>query len=291
MSALKNYLLVVNPISGDIDKTEIIEIANNFAENENVNLIIFETTGKNDEEKIQKLQKEHHIERIIVVGGDGTIKMVAEAVQEHNVILGIIPGGSANGLSVDLNLPDEIEENMKIAFRNDYMEMDMISINGKKSLHLSDIGINAELVKNYENSNVRGKLGYALQAINTLTGLKEPFIAKIETKNRTLETEARMVVIANSQKYGTGVTINPDGVMNDGKFEVVILKNLDLIVFGKILSGNMPIESGDVEIISTDKATITTNVPVSFQVDGEYCDEVSKLEVEILPNQMKLAIP
>jgi len=291
MSSLKNYILVVNPISGDVDKTEIIETATNFAKSENINLIIFETTGKNDEEKIQKLQEDNDAERIIVVGGDGTIKMVAEAVQEHNVILGIIPGGSANGLSVDLNLPDELEENLKIAFRNDYMEMDMISINGKKSLHLSDIGINAELVKNYENSNVRGKLGYALQAINTLTGLKDPFVAKIETKNRTVETEARMVVIANSQKYGTGVTINPDGVMNDGKFEIVILKNLDLIVFGKILSGNMPIESGDVEIISTDEATITTNVAVSFQIDGEYCDEVSKLEVAILPKQMKVAIP
>lgn len=291
MSSLKNYLLVVNPISGDVDKTEIIEVATNFAETENVNLIIFETTGKKDEEKIQKLQEENDAERIIVVGGDGTIKMVAEAVQDHNVILGIIPGGSANGLSVDLNLPDELEENLKIAFRNDYMEMDMISINGKKSLHLSDIGINAELVRNYENSNVRGKLGYALQAINTLTGLKDPFHAKIQTKNRTVETEARMVVIANSQKYGTGVTINPDGVMNDGKFEIVILKNLDLIVFGKILSGNMPIESGDVEIISTDEATITTNFPVCFQVDGEYCDEVTKLEVAILPKQMKVAIP
>lgn len=291
MSALKNYLLVVNPISGDVDKTEIIEVATNFAHTENVNLIVFETTGQKDEEKIQKLQEENDAERIIVVGGDGTIKMVAEAVQDHNVILGIIPGGSANGLSVDLNLPDELEENLKIAFRNDYMEMDMISINGKKSLHLSDIGINAELVKNYENSNVRGKLGYALQAINTLTGLKDPFHAKIETKNRTVETEARMVVIANSQKYGTGVTINPDGVMNDGKFEIVILKNLDLIVFGKILSGNMPIESGDVEIISTDEATITTNFPVCFQVDGEYCDEVTKLEVAILPKQMKVAIP
>ncbi len=291
MSSLKNYILVVNPISGDVDKTEITEAATNFAKSENINLIIFETTGKNDEEKIQKLQEDNDTERIIVVGGDGTIKMVADAMQNHNVILGIIPGGSANGLSVDLNLPDELEENLKIAFRNDYMEMDMISINGKKSLHLSDIGINAELVKNYENSNVRGKLGYALQAINTLTGLKDPFVAKIHTKNRTVETEARMVVIANSQKYGTGVTINPDGVMNDGKFEIVILKNLDLIVFGKILSGNMPIESGDVEIISTDEATITTNVPVSFQIDGEYCDEVSKLEVAILPKQMKVAIP
>ena len=291
MSSQKNFILVVNPISGDVDKTEIIEIATGFAESQNVNLIIFETSGHNDEVAIQKLQEKNKAERIIVVGGDGTIKMVAEAMKDHEVILGIIPGGSANGLSVDLNLPSEIEENLIIAFQNDYMEMDMISINGKKSMHLSDIGINAELVKNYENSNVRGKLGYALQAINTLTGLKEPFRAKIETKNRTVETEARMVVIANSQKYGTGVTINPQGVMNDGKFEIVIIKNLDLIVFGKILSGNMPIESGDVEIISTDKATITTNVPVSFQIDGEYCDEVTKLEVEILPNQMKIAIP
>ena len=291
MSSQKKYILVVNPISGDVDKAEIIETATAFANSENIDLIVYETTGKNDESAIQKLQKENDAERIIVVGGDGTIKMVAEAVQDHNVILGIIPGGSANGLSVDLDLPDEIEENLKIAFHNSYMEMDMISINGKKSLHLSDIGINAELVKNYENSNVRGKLGYALQAINTLTGLKEPFHAKIETKGRIVETEARMVVIANSQKYGTGVSINPDGVMNDGKFEIVILKNLDLIVFGKILSGNMPVESGDVEIISTDRATITTNVPVSFQIDGEYCDEVTKLEVEILPGQMKVAIP
>ena len=291
MSSQKKYILVVNPISGDVDKAEIIEVATTFANSENIDLIVYETTGKNDESAIQKLQKENDAERIIVVGGDGTIKMVAEAVQDHNVILGIIPGGSANGLSVDLDLPDEIEENLKIAFHNSYMEMDMISINGKKSLHLSDIGINAELVKNYENSNVRGKLGYALQAINTLTGLKEPFHAKIETKGRIVETEARMVVIANSQKYGTGVSINPNGVMNDGKFEIVILKNLDLIVFGKILSGNMPVESGDVEIISTDRATITTNVPVSFQIDGEYCDEVTKLEVEILPGQMKVAIP
>lgn len=291
MSLQKNFILVVNPISGDVDKAEIKETATNFAQSQNINLIIFETTGKNDEVAIQKLQEKNQAERIIVVGGDGTIKMVAESMKDHEVVLGIIPGGSANGLSVDLNLPDEIEENLKIAFHNNYMEMDMISINGKKSLHLSDIGINAELVKNYENSNIRGKLGYALQAINTLTGLKDPFRAKIETKNRTVETEARMVVIANSQKYGTGVTINPEGVMNDGKFEIVILKNLDLIVFGKILSGNMPIENGDVEIISTDKATITTNIPVSFQIDGEYCDEVTKLEVEILPNQMKIAIP
>lgn len=291
MSTQKNYILVVNPISGDIDKAEIIGEAKEYAAKQGIHLVVYETTGKNDESEIQKLQEKNKAERIIIAGGDGTIKMVAEAVENHDVILGILPAGSANGLSVDLNLPDSLEENLEIAFNNNYMEMDMISINGKKSLHLSDIGINAELIKNYENSSIRGKLGYALQAFNTLAGLKPPFHAIIETHLGRIETEARMVVVANSQKYGTGVAINPNGVMNDGKFEIVILKNLDLIVFSKILSGNMPVENDDVEIISTDKAVVTTNSPVSFQIDGEYCDEVTRLEVEILPNQMRVAVP
>lgn len=100
-----------------------------------------------------------------------------------------------------------------------------------------------------------------------------------------------MIVIANSQKYGTGVTINPQGKMDDGKFEIVIIKNLDLVVFGKIITGNMPIDTGDVEIISAETATITTDVPVHFQIDGEYCSEVTALDVQIIPKEMKIAVP
>jgi diacylglycerol kinase family enzyme len=100
-----------------------------------------------------------------------------------------------------------------------------------------------------------------------------------------------MIVIANSQKYGTGVTINPNGKMDDGKFEIVILKNLDLLVFGKIVTGNMPLDTGDIEIISTDKAKITTDIPVHFQVDGEYYSEITELDIKIIHKHMKLAAP
>ena len=282
---------MVNPISGDVDKTQYIEATKLFAEAENLEFILFETTGKNDIAKIKSLYNLHLPERIIIAGGDGTIKMVAEALEKQDVILGILPAGSANGLSVDLNLPATLEENLKIAFHSNYMEMDMICINGKKSLHLSDLGLNADLVKNYENSDIRGKLGYALQTFTTLTEMEEPFSATIIANNQTIECVARMIVIANSQKYGTGVVINPNGVMNDGKFELVILKNLDLITFGKIVTGNMPIDSENIEIISTDKAIIKTNSPVSFQIDGEYCGPQTQLDIMILPKQMKVAIP
>ncbi|TDE29765.1 MULTISPECIES: diacylglycerol/lipid kinase family protein [Flavobacterium] len=287
----KNIMLVVNPVSGNVDKSDLVDAATNFAGKENLNLVIYNTSGASDIENIKVLYKTYNPERIVVAGGDGTIKMVAEAMENHDVIIGILPAGSANGLAVDLNLPSTIEENLEIAFHNDYMEIDMISINGKKSIHLSDLGVNAEMIKNYESSSIRGKWGYFLQTFSTLIDLDDPFTATITGDFETIECMARMIVIANSQKYGTGVSINPNGVMDDGKFELVILKNLDLVVLGKIISGNMPIDSEDVEIISIEKAIVKTNVPVSFQIDGEYCGTETKLDIKILPKQMKVAVP
>lgn len=291
MYSQKKYLLVVNPISGGLDKTEMLEAVMAYAIDLGIETEVYETTGEKDKEKIKMLFSKFNPERVLIIGGDGTIKMVAEALENEDVIFGIIPAGSANGLTVDLNFPASIEENIVIAFVNDYIQIDMVSINNQKSLHLSDIGLNAELIKNYENSSIRGKLGYLLQTIRTLIDESLPFKVTISANNKIVTTDAEMIVIANSRKYGTGVTINPLGVMNDGKFEIIILKNIDIILFWKIITGNIPLNSEDVEIIFTDKAKLSTNVPVHFQIDGEYYGLVTELDIHILHKQLKVAVP
>jgi YegS/Rv2252/BmrU family lipid kinase len=287
----KNVLLVVNPISGDLDKSDLIQTVQEFSFVNNFNLVVYETTGEKDFAALQSIYEEYNLERIVVAGGDGTIKMVAEAMEKHDIVIGILPAGSANGLAVDLGLPSSIEENLEIAFLHHYIHIDMISINGKKSIHLSDIGINADLVKNYESSDLRGFWGYAMQAFTTLIEEEEPFLASITANSETVEHSSRIIVIANSKKYGTGVTINPNGNLHDGKFELIILKSLDLLLIGKIITGNMPINSEDIVIISTKKALIKTDRLVNFQIDGEYCGAQNELEIHILHKQMKIAVP
>jgi len=287
----KSILLVVNPISGGVDKSEFVDATALFASKENQNLILYTTSGEDDILKIKTLYKQYNPERIIIVGGDGTIKMVAEATESQDVIFGILPAGSSNGLAVDLDLMKTLDENLEIAFHNNYIELDTVIINNQKCLHLSDLVLNAELVKNYERSKVRGKWGYFLQIVNTLVDSGEPFKAIITVNDRVIECDARMIVIANSSKYGTGITINPEGVMNDGKFELVILKNLDLVIFGEIIMGNMLLNHEDIEIVSAKKATIKTNLPVDFQVDGEYCGMETVLEISISPHKIKVAVP
>ena len=286
----KNIIIVVNPVSGAFEKKEIVDSTLLFAKNENLESILYETSGKKDVENIKNLYNIHKPERIIIIGGDGTIRMVAEAIAKEDVILGIIPAGSANGFALDLDLQLTLEKNLEVAFLHQFMEVDIITINGKISIHLSDLGLNAELIKNYEQGEIHGKWGYALNTITTLFDSGEPFTAKVKANNETFGYVARMIVIANAKKYGTGVVINPNGVMNDGKFELVILKNFDLIIFGQIISGNMPSDPDDVEIISTDKATIELDAPVSFQIDGEYCGTETKLDIKILHKQLKVAV-
>src|SRR5690606_20156558 len=99
-------LLIVNPISGGIDKSELIATVQKFATNGSTNLTVYKTSGEDDESQIKELYQQHQFERAIIAGGDGTIKMVAEALADTDIVFGILPSGSANGLAKDLDLPD-----------------------------------------------------------------------------------------------------------------------------------------------------------------------------------------
>lgn len=291
MSSQPKVLLVVNPISGDVNKDVIFERVIEKSEAEGCDLRIYSTTGEDDQQTIREMVENIRPERVLVAGGDGTISMVAQALHGTDAILGIIPAGSANGLSVDFGLSGSIDQALEVAFEGEVSAIDAVSINGEISLHLADIGLNALLVKNYEDSDTRGKLGYAREMLRTLSE-HENFEVKITTEKEVLETEALIVIIANAQKYGTGVSINPTGDMSDGFFELVIAKKLDFIETAKILAGNTDFNPEIMQVISVERAKIECiNKSAHFQIDGEYKGLVKELDAEILKGYVRVATP
>ena len=291
MFSERKVLLVVNPISGDVDKDEILNAVIEKAHLGDYDLRIYSTTGEKDLDTIRTMVRNLKPERILVAGGDGTISLVAEAVRDLDIIFAILPAGSANGLAADFGLPGTIKDAINVAFGDNIKGIDAVCINNEISLHLSDIGLNALLVKNYEKSDTRGKLGYAREMLKTLSE-HENFNVRITTELGVLETEALIVIIANARKYGTGVSINPLGDMSDGFFELVIAKKLDFIETAKILTGNTDFNPDILQIISVQTATIEcTDKDAYFQIDGEYKGMVNHLEAHIIPNYVRVAIP
>lgn len=288
----ENYiLLVVNPIAGDSEKDDIITAVKNEVIRRNYSFKLYKTTGKDDRNAIDTLLKEYEPSHVLVAGGDGTISLVAECIYEKDIILGIIPAGSANGMAVNFDLPQTLKEQLDIALSGCTLGIDVLFINGKICLHIADLGINAELIKNYENSNIRGKFGYFLQSIPTLINSEFPFHFIIETEEETIEESGVLLAIANANKFGTGATINPKGIINDGKFEVLVFKNLDFFEILKTIQDNPEMSPEFVHIISTNKATIKCKKKVPFQIDGEFLGEIDTVSIVISKRKLQVALP
>ena len=287
----KEVLLIVNPIAGDTDKKRTVQAVREKLNEKAINLHLFSTTGENDIKKIQERIDENAIDHVIVAGGDGTINVVAEAVKDFNISIGIIPAGSANGLAENLQIPDELEKQIEVATGDRSIDMDILCLNDHICLHISDMGINAELIRNYEESSIRGKFGYLLQSIPTLIKSEYPFSFEIETGKEKISTEAVLLGIANARKYGTGANVNPIGKMDDGQFEILIFKKLSFTEILKTLRNETDLDSEVIEIYSAKEAVISCKKPVAFQIDGEFQGENSKVEVKILPEKLKMMVP
>lgn len=288
MEEIQKILLVVNPISGAIDKGTIIRRIVNECDKIDARVKTYKTTGDKDKEKVNQLVTENDFDRVLIVGGDGTIKLVAEALKEREIPIAIFPAGSSDGLALNLGIPNNLEEQLKIALGNHLTQMDTLEINGELCLHISDLGLNAELIKNYEHSGIRGKMGYLLQSIPTLLFSKYPFKFEIILENQNITKKGILLAFANARKYGTGANVNPKGKIDDGVFEILLFKDFDIFEILKTLRNETNINSEFVEIMPVKKARIFCRKPVSFQIDGEYIGEKEEISVKISPKKLPI---
>ena len=290
MEPKNKILLVVNPISGSFDKANLISTVEAELSSKNTKLLIYETKGDGDKTDIKKLIKEQHPERLLVAGGDGTIQLVAKVLKDFDLVMGILPAGSANGFAINLELPDNLIDQIKIATGNKTFTVDTLELNGEMCLHISDLGINAELIRHYEHSSIRGKLGYFLQSFPTLFKSNFPYKFTIDANGHRYAKKGVLLAIANANKFGTGANINPNGKLNDGKFEILIFKRLNIFQIIKTLLKNSKMDSTFVEAISVEEAVITCKKPVAFQIDGEFIGKRKKVRVKVSDKKLKIAV-
>ncbi|RYY39325.1 MAG: diacylglycerol kinase family lipid kinase [Chitinophagaceae bacterium] len=284
-------LFVINPVSGGKAKTDWEEQIRATIRDSVHEMEFFLLTGDDDESSVR-----HHIERVqpdrvVAVGGDGTVKLVAGLLRDTNIPLGILPAGSANGMARELELPLDPEGALRVVLEGTPKPIDLISINEDDiCIHLSDLGLNAMLVKYFEGSSKRGMWGYG-RAVLRVLWQKQKMRAIVRTDKELVRRGAYMIVLANARKYGTGANINPEGDVSDGLFEVVILRRLNLIEILKALFTNRSFDSAKIEVLHARTVEIETRKHAYFQVDGEYRGKTTRVEARILPHAVQVLVP
>jgi diacylglycerol kinase (ATP) len=279
-------LFIINPGSGKADINWQAEIDSFFAglHHETEKFILFPGCNiVNIKDKITATKPQ----RVVAVGGDGTVSLVAECLLHTDIVMGILPAGSANGLVKELNIPVDAKGALQHLLKKEIQKIHLIKINNQLCVHLSDIGFNASVIKIFESSKQRGMVGYVKAAWKVLW--KHSLMqVSLKIDNTKLHREAAMVVIANATRYGSGAVINPKGRLDDDLFEVVIIKKISFSEIFKMMFSHKAYDKTKTELYQVHELQISSKKKVHFQIDGEYADKVNKIEACIITNAVNI---
>ena len=223
-------------------------------------------------------------ERLLVIGGDGMMHHVVNAVATSSVFpgipLGLIPAGTGNdfarALGMDLKRP---VKNIERFFALNPITVDIGVVNGRRFGAICSTGFDS-LVNERANrmSWPKGKRKYDLAMIQELPRFR-PRTYLIEVDGKSFETRAMLIAVANGSSYGGGMKVCPDANIRDGILDVMILhpvpKGEFLRIFPKVYSGTH-ISHPQVEIIRG--KTIRIMGDAITYADGE---RISPTPVEI----------
>ncbi len=284
------FLFAINPASGGKGKNEWeVAIHNFFAQNEH-QAELFHLDGETDDVELLKKIQEIKPDCVVAVGGDGTIKCVAEQLVDTGIPLGVLPAGSANGMARELNIPQDIDGSLNLLVNGESRPIDCIDVNGELCIHLSDVGLNAQLIRYYQRNNLRGKLGYLKSVVKVLSQ-RRLLKVEINLDDQCVQRAAFMIVLANARMYGTGAVINPDGDPSDGKFEIVVFRRLTFWEIIKLFWRYQPFNTRNIEIFPATSINIETHKKTHFQVDGEYQGKVKEINAKIRPGVLLMRLP
>jgi diacylglycerol kinase (ATP) len=285
----QKLLFIINSAAGN-NKTDWEKTIRQYFDNKPHTIIFYHLSNPCTREQVQEQLQQHGPDAVIAVGGDGTLKLVTESVLNSELPVGILPAGSANGMAKELGIPIDAEKALEIIIEGNVKKIDLIRINKELCIHLSDIGFNAFVVKTFETFNKRGMLRYIKAAFKVLLRHRHMEVT-IAGSKQTIKREAAMVVIANATKYGTGAVINPNGKLDDGLFEIVVIKKISFSEIIKMMITHKDFDPSKTELFTTSGVEMRSKHHVHFQVDGEYMGKIYSLEAKCLPGALQVIVP
>jgi len=286
------YLFIVNPIAGGVSKAPFYDLIKREHERLPFSYQVYRTTGERDEEGIRQLLSSYSAKNLIAVGGDGTFTQVAKIAMTLDLAVGLIPFGSANGMARELGINKVMEEAWQVIRHKQFRRIDLIQINQVSySLHISDVGLNARIIKRYVKEKKRGKVAYLRQFLKEFPRSKR-IKYKLKIDGQTFKGKAYMIALANASRYGTGAFINPNGKLDDGLFEVCIAKSISLksVILRLLSILKKDIQDQTLVIHSGKRAELKLERSHTLQIDGELADDVDKIQASIIPQGVKVLV-
>jgi YegS/Rv2252/BmrU family lipid kinase len=223
MSEMLKTLAIINPISGTGKQNKIKELLLRHLDSERFQLEITETKFVGHAEQLAREATHNNYNAIIAIGGDGTINEISRALAFSDLILGIIPCGSGNGLARHLGIPMQTKKAILWINHAKILKMDTITANDHRFVNLAGIGFDALIAHRFAKMSSRGLSSYLKAVLTEFINFKSQTFHIISKQEDSVHT-GMLLTFANSSQFGNDAYIAPNAKIDDGKMNLVLLK-------------------------------------------------------------------
>lgn len=310
---MKKVLFLINPVSGKLAgrslKECIISELSGVLECDSLDI---EYSAKDIENQCNDYLSNYEI--VVVAGGDGTISQVVKVIAhlENKPKLGIIPIGTGNDLANSLGVLHIYKSHglaalLKIILRCKVVKLDILSLdNNFIFTNYLGIGSDAKISGDFNRlrympvfrnicSCISNKGFYGLLVLKNIL-YRIPFDIEVSYENEYSTTEAITInkglceiLITNTKVYAGGVELSSKCRMDDGKFEVTVIRGIRewiQMFFALLFKKPLDTISTNLMQFQTDRLELKFTGDTFYQVDGEKYDGFSKGEKKLSVNMI-----
>lgn len=312
--------VIYNPIKVNVQ--DLREVVTKAQETNGWEPTLWLKTTENDAgEGVGKQAIEHPADLVIVAGGDGTVRAVADALRGSGIPLAMVPSGTGNLLARNLDLTlNDLEHSIKVAFTGENRDIDIGviaieredgSVDQHAFLVMAGVGIDAKMIANTD-SELKARIGWLayVQGISRALQDKSQLRLRYTLDNAaTRNVRAHTLIIGNCGSLPANMLLLPDAVVDDGMFDVVLLRPKGFFgwvqVWLKIVWENGIVrrtrvgrklagEQKSIQALRYDTGTSLTatfSKPEVIELDGDTFGKTTKFKSWIEPKGLTIRVP
>lgn len=288
------YDIILNPKGGRGESLKALQAVKESLELANKEYTVHETEYAGHAiEIVKQLNTEKDDLKLIVLGGDGTFNEVLNGIVDFNKItLGLVPCGSGNDFVKASGHPIKYNEAMDVILKDNATYVDYIQVGEKRCLNVAGAGMDVDvLVKFASVKKLKGSAAYLWSLIYTLFHTRFHHM-ELTVNGETYDKNVFMIGIGNGQCIGGGIKICPNGIVDDGKLDIVAINEMKKSkIFGRLpqLLKGKHVEKDYSDEYIADSCHIKILDDSQFQFDGEIQPETLKeIDLKCVHGELKM---
>jgi YegS/Rv2252/BmrU family lipid kinase len=287
---------ILNPRSGrNRRRPWLASYIRNFITDHRLNASLVITARPGHATQLARSALADGCDRIVAVGGDGTMNEIAQVLLNSRVALGLVPCGSGNGLALHLGLPRRLQAALELAAAPSPVitAIDTGNANGHPFFNAMGCGFDAEISERFNLLERRGLPAYARTGFAAFRQRRNQLVT-ISSGGRHHKLDTLLIAVANSDQYGNNAQIAPGARVDDGELNLIAVSPIGFLsampLLARLFSGQLLGSSRILHLRSNCFVIERANAGL-IHTDGETHRTSAKIQVTVCPRSLYLVLP